>query len=106
MEDLLTQLTSLAGLGALIAALLGIFKHLGWAKDGTSQNWSTGLNLIALIGLYVAKVYSFDLGGADNLAASLAVILPAVVKLFTMLLGSKAGYAALKGVPLVGKTYS
>lgn len=108
LNALVIQLAALAGLGALIAALVNVGKQIGLVKDGTAQAWSTGLNLAALVGLFALNFFApnADIAQLDGLAGQLAQWLTISAGLFVQLKGAQAGHAVLRGVPLIGKSYS
>lgn len=108
LTDLVLQLGSLVGVGTLITVIVNLLKLTGAVKDGQAANWSTGLNLIGLAVLFVIGIYKpqFDLGQADAVAAQVAQILTLVFGLVVQLWSSKGSHGLLRGVPLVGKSFT
>ena len=108
MEDLLLVWGGLAGFAALIALIVNILKAVGVVKDGQAQNWSAGLNLLGLAGILAVNVYvpDYDVAGLDTSVAKFVEVGVVVLSYVVQLLSSKVTHTALRGVPLVGKTYS
>lgn len=103
-EEIIQTVVGLAGLGSLISILVNLGKLVGIVKDGTSDMWFKGLNLLAFIA--VAIVYwvnvPVDFGQVDEVLKVLASVLGLVVQLF----GGKVAYNTIKGTPFVGFSYS
>lgn len=98
LTALLGTLTALGGFAALVPVLISFGKAFGLVKDGTSQNWSTGINLAALISLFMLQ----SIGKADLIPA-LNTQAGAISQLLTALLAfagqvgiSKLTYAGLR----------
>lgn len=111
LASLIAQLGTLAGVGALIAALVNIGKTAGLVKDGTAGNWSAGLNVLALIALYVLHVFNPAqaaqlVGSGDQIAGSIAQIATLVVGVYFQLRSAQWGHETLKGLPVIGKSHS
>lgn len=108
MENLVALFGSLVGVGALIAALINVGKVAGWVKDGTAPTWSTGLNLLGLLILFVLGLFKpdVDLVYADQVAGQVANIMLMVTGLVVQLLSSRATHSALKGTKVLGASYS
>ena len=109
LNDLFLQYGALVGVAALIAVLINIAKSVQWISDGQAQNWSAGLNLIGMAVLLMAKVFrpDLDLVELDSQAAELATVLTVLSGYVLQLLSSKLVHQfALKGLPLIGKSYS
>jgi hypothetical protein len=106
--DLVTELMSLAGVGAFIAVVINILKATGVVNDGTAPTWAAGLNVLGLVILFILHVFvpSTDISNLNTVAGQVAQIAALVVGLVIQLLSSKAAHFALKGVPLVGYSYS
>ena len=104
LEEIMLLLAGLAGLGGLISVLVNLLKAIGVIKDGTSERWVQGFNLIAFIAVavvYFTKV-QVDWAQVDGWLAMLATFLGFVAQLF----GSKVTYAVTKGAPIIGFSYS
>lgn len=109
VESLLAAFLALGGVGALIAALVNIAKTVGWVKDGQAPAVATGLNLLGMILLFVVGIVApdFDVEGANQFAAQLANVLVVVFGFAWQLISSRITHEkALKGAPLVGKSYA
>lgn len=105
---LLAQWSSLAGFGALIGFLINILKTAGVIKDGQAVAWSTGLNLLGLIGLFVIGLAApaVDLSAIDSQVAQFVQVGLVVFAYVLQLLGAKVGHIAVRGTPFIGKSYS
>lgn len=97
--------TSLAGVSALVAVLVQIFKLLGLVKDGTAHRWTAGFNLIAFIVLVYFGVFqpSVAVSILDGYAAQIAQIALFVLGFVVQMATSKPVYSAFKTaqVPLL-----
>ncbi len=109
LGNLETTLKSLAGVAALIAAIVNAGKSAGWIRDGQSGQWSAGLNLLALVGLFAAQMtgYTNLIPSIDSGAGQVAVILSAVIALGFQIFTSRIVHNnVLAGLPVVGKSHS
>ena len=111
LKDLVLQLGTLGGVGLLIPAVINILKSLNVVKDGTAPTWSAGLNLLALLGLFLVHVIDpagavDKIGIADTLAGQIAQIAVLVFGLYLQIKVSGWGHQTLRGIKLVGKSYS
>jgi uncharacterized membrane protein YuzA (DUF378 family) len=106
--DLVLQWGSLAGAGVLIAVLINIGKALGWVHEGQSTTWSTILNIVGMIALLLLQIFKpdMDIAALDGAAGQIAQVLIILVGLVTQMLSSKGAHFALKGTPLIGKSFS
>jgi hypothetical protein len=108
LGELLVQFEALAGVAALIAALVNVLKYFDVVSDGNAGNVSLALNA-AVFGVFViGGVIGFDLAGFDGLAASIATVLAALLSLLGQFVVSGASHQVLKraGVPLFGHSNS
>jgi hypothetical protein len=46
-------LASLLGFGALVSVIVSLLKYTGIVKDGTSDKWVAGFNLVGFLVLFV-----------------------------------------------------
>ncbi len=108
MDSLLAQYASLVGVAALIALLINVLKWFGVVTDGTAQTWSAGLNLLFLIGLFAVNLFApeVDIAGLDARLAQLVEFAAVVWGYLLQLFGSKLAHELMKGVPIIGKSYS
>ena len=110
LESLLVILAGLAGVGSLVAFVVNTLKVAKVVKDGQADIWATGLNLGALVGLFVVKVFFPDvnLSVADEWATKLTELgitaTPFILLLMKVI--SNWSHSKAKGLPLVGKSYS
>ena len=103
---ILTAFATMAGIAALIAALVNIFKFFGLVPDGQAGRWSAALNLIALAVVISLKIFMPDLQLEliDKYAADIAVAMLIVLGYVTQLKvssGTNDIMAKLK-LPLIG----
>lgn len=102
--EMLIGFTSLAGVAALIALIINVLKVFGVVKDGTAQTWSAGLNLAAMVVLFVLKVFvpTVSIDGMDAKIAEFVPVMTVVVGYIVQLLSSKLTHLAVKGIPVIG----
>lgn len=109
-NSLLATFGALAGVAAAVTALVNIGKSIGLVKDGTAGAWSTGINLLGLVFLYINDVAGFgiDVAEVDALLATFAQVSVAVVAFIMQLVESKVFHKALSWVkaPFIGKSFS
>lgn len=107
-NDLLLQLTGLAGFAALVALVINVLKTFGVVKDDTAELWSAGGNLLGLVALYLLRLFNpeFDVPGADAQVTTFVNAVTPLVGYILMLLSSKLSHFAVRGVPVVGKSFS
>lgn len=108
LETLVAELGTLAGFGALVALIVNVLKTFKLVSDGQAPVWSTGLNILLLAGLFALNVYRPDIdpGQYDPIAAQLAQLGAMLLALFTQLGGARIAHNLLRGIPVVGKSYS
>jgi len=102
---------ALRGTSQLNAAIVSLLKHIpGLVRDGTSSQWTAGLNLVFFVGLVAFGVFRPDvtLDVLDGYAGQIAQIAVFVLGFVVQMTGSKPAYEQLKaaGIPLVGKSFS
>jgi hypothetical protein len=104
------QFLTLAGVGALLAAIINILKVFKVVTDNTAGAWLAGLSLVAIAVLVYFKLFQPGItiewldAQAAVVAQILLLILGYVVQLFA---GFKSHqlFATLR-IPLIGKSYS
>jgi len=108
VQILLTTVIGMTGLGALVSVLISWGKSAGVVTDGTAQTWVTGLNLVAIVALFVAKVagVELDMTALDANLGTVATILVSIGQLVLAMGGSKLFYSISRGSPIVGKSFS
>lgn len=106
--QLLTALLALLGVGGLFSALINLGKIAKLVTPENVEKWIGGLNLVGLIGMYVAKTFfpDFDIMIADEMAGDVARILTHVTELIVMVGGSKLFHTLFRGFPVLGKSFS
>jgi hypothetical protein len=108
-QELIVQFGTLAGVAALIAALVNVSKVFG-LPDGDAPKVSAGLSLAAFIALVALKVFrpDVDVLALDKFSADAAVAVLYVLG-FLVALGLPAkfhGFLAQARIPVLGKSYS
>jgi len=100
--------SALAGVAALIALVINVLQHFPLGEDGKAQSWSAALNLIAMAVFLGLKIYNpqVDLAGIDAEIAKVAQMALIILGYVAQLGISKGTHAALRGVPVLGKSYS
>jgi len=108
LNSLFLEYSPLAGIAAFIAVAINVGKLFNVVKAGDAQTWSAGLNLLALVGLFILKVFTpdVDITGIDAQSAQFAQVAQVVIA-YVMQLGiSKLTHISLRGVPIVGTSQS
>ena len=108
LQNAMTQLGLLGGVAAIIAVLINIFKTLGVVQDGQATIYSVAANLIVFTGLVITQLFQVDVDvlGLDAQLSTYAVMLTTVFGYFVELGGTKLFNSLVKGVPVVGKSFS
>lgn len=108
LDSLLPQFVALGGVAALVTAIVNALKQFGVVKDGQAPTASLLLNAAGFVALILLKVFAptFDFASADATAASLSQILVLVLGLAGQLIVSKGFHSGLRGLPVVGKSFS
>lgn len=106
LNSLLAQLAALGGVAAFITFLVNALKQFGVVKDGDALNWVTGLNLVALVGLFVAHIVGFNVTGLDTILATLAQIGTMLLALLLQVGVSRVAHTLVKGTWVIGKSFS
>ena len=96
------------GLGGLVTLLVNAGKSLGWVKDGKAKIWVGGANLLLMLFFMLAPELGLDVNWVivDETANSLLQIATIVIGYIGMLKGSDVAYGIVKGIPVIGKSYS
>lgn len=104
IDNVVTILAGLGGLGALVSMLVNALKKINVVKDGTSEQWIQGVNLLAFVGVAITYLFNIpiDWGAVNVIIGSLVGLFGAVLQL----LASKGTYAVTKGMPVIGYSYS
>ena len=106
--DFIVQYGSLIGVAALIAVLINIGKVIGWVKEETAKTWSALLNLAFLVAFVLLKVFAPDFSTEmlDEQAAELAKVAAFVLAYVVQLGSSTFTHMLVRGIPLIGKSFS
>lgn len=104
VDSVLGILAGLAGLGSLVSMLVNFLKMLGVVKDGTSQTWVNGFNLVAFVAVAVVVVFNLPVewSTVDTVLGFLATFFGLVIQLF----GSKFAYSVTRGLPVIGFSFN
>lgn len=107
-ENILAVFGTLVGFSAFVSMLVGVLKFFGVVKDDTSAKWVAGFNLVGVLALYGLKLFQPDypVGGIDSILAEIAVVGAYIMSFVVMIFGSKFTYSALRGLPVIGKSFS
>jgi len=107
-EQILVEFGALVGFAALASLLINVLKVFKVVQDGTADKWAAGFNLAGVLALLVIKQFfpELQVQPIDNLLGEIAVVGSYILSYVVMLLGSKATYLAVKGLPLIGRSFS
>ena len=88
--------------------LINVLKLVGIVKDGTSQKWSLGLNLIGIVLMASFRVFypHIVMEELDPMIADLATITTMILTFVSQLGISKLTNEIVRGSPIIGKSYS
>ena len=111
MDTLATVLTifaTLLGFPALLTTIINVGKQFGWIKDGWADKIVFGANLLAFLGVGIAALTGNIeiLGEIDVKLGAVAKLLAAFAVFATEMGMTRVYYSALRGVPVVGYSYS
>lgn len=102
-EGILEIIAGLAGLGGFVSMLVNILKMVGVVKDGTSDKWFEGINLLAFA--VVAVIFflnvNIDWAQVDDWLKVLSMLFGLVIQL----LGGRVTYNTLRGIPVIGYSF-
>lgn len=109
LQDLIVQFGTLAGVAALVAALVNVAKTIG-LPDGSAPQLSASLSLAAFIALVGLKIFApeVDVIALDRVDADYAVVALYILG-FIVQMGLPAkihNFLSGADVPLIGKLYS
>jgi hypothetical protein len=100
MDSLFIQFGGLLGFAALVSMVIDAFKRLGWVQDGTSQNWSLGMNLGGFILFVILRLWKPDYIALDSTLSVVAGIGASIIALIAQLVASKVTHIVLTDTPL------
>lgn len=108
IQSLLVIGSALVGLPALITVVINILKAINIVKDGDAQKWSLVLNLVGIYALMTWKVLdpTANIQVADESIAAIAKLIGVFAQLFIQTKVSGAFQNTIRGIPIVGKSYS
>lgn len=112
-NSVLALVLSLAGFAAFTTMLVNVLKIVKIkgnpiVKEGDAPKWTAGITLVGVIALYVTKLFlpNFDVSGVDKILLEIATIGAYITSFITTLGLEKVFHTIIKGVPVVGKSYS
>jgi hypothetical protein len=104
------QFLTLAGFGALLAAVINVLKWAKVVKDETAGAWLAGLSLVTIAFLVYMKIFQpqIAIDFLDSQAAVIAQILILILGYVTQLFSGFASHKLFSTlrIPLIGKSYS
>lgn len=108
LEQVIVQVASLVGFAMLITLLINVAKFLGLVKDGQADKVSAGANLILILVVYGFKLFrpEFDFANVDPIVQEAATVGTLIFTYILQLYGSQLTHNTVKGLPIVGKSYS
>ena len=108
LQIVIAIVASLAGFAAFVSFLVNALKTFGVVKDGDANKWVAGLNLIGVIAVYATLIIfpKFDFSHIDSMLLEIAAVGSFLLSEILMIFGSKLTHLAVRGLPLIGKSYS
>lgn len=98
------------GFGALVVVLVNLGKAFKLVKDDQAPFFVNVLNVLFAIAIWALATFfpSVDLGGLDELFASVSGVLTTFLPALVILVRWFSGlfYPAIRGVPLIGHSHS
>lgn len=100
--------TALVGFPALVAAIVNILKVLGVVVDGDASKWVAGFNVLGLILVLVTRTFfpALAFEALDAQLGGMALFLTTILSFVVQMGVSKSAHESLKGLPVVGKSFS
>lgn len=108
INQMVLLVASLAGFGSLVAFLVQVGKYFGIVKDGDAPKFVAGFNLLGMALVFAAYLFypELDIIAVDGQLAQAVTVMSTVFGYVIMIFGSKFTYAQLKGLPLIGLSFS
>lgn len=104
---LLKLLASCVGYGALVSVVVNILKFFKVVQDDTANSWLLGFQLLGIVLLFVAQfIPGVDIPKIDLIMGGLAELLTLVLALLISIGASRFTHAMVRGMPVIGKSYS
>lgn len=104
-ENIQEILLGLGGLGALVSIVVNILKRFGVIGPEEDANWWFQLfNLIAFIAVAVTVLFSIEVDWAE--VDNWLLLIGSFLGLVVQVLGGRLTYAALRGAPVIGFSYT
>ena len=107
-QGLAVLLASMAGFGALVGVLINVGKYFHIVQDGDAPKWNLAFQIGGLVLLFILRTFlpDIDIKGVDATLAIVAQLATMVLGLLTSLGFAKLTHTVVKGMPLIGKSYS
>jgi hypothetical protein len=113
LEKTLLEFAALVGFAAIVALLVNVLKLIKIkgkpiVADGDAQKWTGGLNLLGLLALYVFRIFrpEVPIAGLDATLLEIASVGALVLSYVGQLGVSRITNFVVKGMPLIGTSYS
>ena len=102
------QFMALGGFAALGTALVNIAKFAKWAKDGDAPKWAAAIQGVLFVVFLGLKFFmpGFNPEAGSETAGQIAQLLLNALQLATQFGLGKVFHAGLRGVPVIGKSFS
>ena len=108
LEETVVQVAALVGFSMLITLLINVAKWIGWVKEGYADKVAAGANLILILVVYGFKLFKpeFDFMTLDPIVQEAATVGTLIFTYILQLFGGQLTHAVVRGLPVVGKSYS
>ena len=108
LGEIVVLVASLVGFASLFALLINIAKWLGWVQEGQAAKISAGANLVLVLVAYGFKLFNpeFDFLTIDPIIEEAATVGMFIFTYILQLFGSQFTHETVKGLPVIGKSFS
>lgn len=108
LEKVIVEVAALVGFAMLITLLINVAKWIGWIKEGYADKVAAGANLILILVVYGFKLFKpeFDFLALDPIVQEAATVGTLIFTYILQLFGGQLTHAVVRGLPIVGKSFS
>lgn len=102
------QFAALGGVAAFITILVNVLKYFNVIKEEKVAMWVGILQLIGYLALYVTKIFrpEFNPAGIDAVVLEIATVATYILSFLAQFGIGKLAHVIVRGVPVIGKSYT